>query len=80
MPLTAPEVDPSLVVATGATQLRAVFDTEQIQGILLAYMAGIKVAYAIGIGGIGLAFIFSLLNSWRRLQTAEGSENNDMVK
>ncbi|KAH8657674.1 efflux pump antibiotic resistance protein [Xylariales sp. PMI_506] len=64
---SAPGVDPSAVVATGATELRNVFTAEQVPGILVAYMAGLKVTFAIAVGAVGFAFVISLFSSWRRL-------------
>lgn len=55
------------MVATGATQIRAVFTADQVPGILVAYMAGIKVALAISIGATGVAFLVSLFSSWKTL-------------
>jgi hypothetical protein len=57
------------VVATGATQIRAVFTADQVPGIVVAYMEGIKVALAISIGATGVAFVISLFSSWKRLNT-----------
>ncbi len=67
LPITAPGVDPIAVIATGATQLRQAFPADQVPGILLAYMAGIKVAFAIAIGAVGAAFVVSLLSKWKKL-------------
>ena len=49
LPVTAPGVNPGLVISTGATELRNVFDAADIAGILEAYMDGIKVTFAISI-------------------------------
>ncbi|KAL6811973.1 major facilitator superfamily domain-containing protein [Trichoderma sp. SZMC 28015] len=57
LPKTAPGVNPALVVSTGATDLRKVFLDDQIPGILVAYMQGLKAAFAIGIASSGIAFI-----------------------
>lgn len=76
MPTTAPGVDPAAVVATGATQIRAVFTADQVPGIVKAYMAGIKVALAIAIGATGVAFLVSLFSSWKRPKT-EALKNAD---
>ncbi|KAM6477507.1 major facilitator superfamily domain-containing protein [Trichoderma sp. SZMC 28011] len=57
LPKTAPGVNPALVVSTGATDLRKVFSEDQIPGILVAYMQGLKAAFAIGIASSGIAFI-----------------------
>ncbi|KAK0636149.1 major facilitator superfamily-domain-containing protein [Bombardia bombarda] len=64
---TAPDVDPMLIIGTGATQIRAVFTPEQVPGILVAYMAGIKVALAICVGAVGFSFVMGLFSNFRRL-------------
>ena len=68
LPITAPEVDPTMVLATGATMLRATFPPEQIDGILRAYMAGIKVVFALATGLVGLSFLTSLVMKWEKLR------------
>ncbi|KEZ41294.1 Uncharacterized protein SAPIO_CDS7389 [Scedosporium apiospermum] len=70
LPSTAPGVNPALVVAAGATELREVFSADDLDGILVAYMAGIKVAFAITIGAVGFSFPISLLSKWKRISTA----------
>ena len=65
IPITAPGVDPGLVAVTGATQLRTVFRPEDIPGILVAYMDGLKVAFAIAIATSAVAFIISFTPRWR---------------
>lgn len=67
MPITAPGVDPSVVVATGVTELRTVFVGNQITGVLLAYMEGIRAAFVVGIAMAGMAFLISLLSKWNRI-------------
>jgi hypothetical protein len=64
---TAASVNPALVVATGATDLHRVFAEEELNGVLVAYMAGIKVAFAITIGAVGLSVPISLLSRWERI-------------
>ncbi|TPX12435.1 uncharacterized protein E0L32_006847 [Thyridium curvatum] len=65
----APEVDPSTVVLTGATEIRHVFPASSLQGILLAYMDGLKVTFALVLAGTGLAFVIGLASRWKRLNT-----------
>ena len=67
LPISAPGVDPATVIATGATQIRTVFPAAQVPGILVAYIAAIKAAFALSIGASGVAFVFSLFNRWKRL-------------
>lgn len=56
-----------MVVLTGVTQIRTAFPADQVPGILMAYMAGLKVTFAIATGAIGLAFVVSIFSSWKRL-------------
>ncbi|TKA73208.1 hypothetical protein B0A49_04242, partial [Cryomyces minteri] len=42
VPRFVPLVRPSVVVAAGATELRRLFDAEQLPGVLRSYMAGLK--------------------------------------
>ncbi|RDW72218.1 MFS general substrate transporter-3 [Coleophoma crateriformis] len=64
---SAPSVNPSQVIATGATQLRSVFTADQMPGILVAYMAGIKVVFALATAGAGAALVVSLFSNWKRI-------------
>ena len=71
LPHSAPGVDPAAVVFTGATELRKVFSAEQVPGILVAYMRGLKISFAIGLASTGVAFIIiTLFQRWNRLNTA----------
>jgi hypothetical protein len=66
--------DPMLVVSTGATELRKVFDATQLPGIIRSYMAGLKDAYALGIALAGMAVIVSVTTAvmdWRRLSQSQ---------
>ena len=68
---SAPDIDPATVVITGATNLRIVFPADQVPGILIAYMRGLKTAFAIGLASTGVAFvIITLFQRWNRLNTA----------
>jgi MFS transporter, DHA2 family, glioxin efflux transporter len=61
-------VNPQLLIATGATQLRSVFSSEQMVGILEAYMDGLHAAFSIAITVAGLATLISLASRWRNLK------------
>jgi hypothetical protein len=64
---SAPSVDPNELIATGAAELRQVFPPDQIPGILVAYMTGIKAAFAVAIGMAGFSFLLSLLCPWKKV-------------
>ena len=61
---TAPNVDHSLVISTGATALRQVFHGAELNGVIRAYTWGIKVAFAITIASCGITANTSLATKW----------------
>lgn len=67
LPFSAPDVNPGLLIATGATQLRTTFTPDQVSGILLAYMAGLKIVFALALAATGIALCVSACNRWKRL-------------
>lgn len=60
LPITAPTVDPQVVVNIGATQIREVFTPEQMPGIIQAEMDGVHVAFALAIACAGIAALATL--------------------
>lgn len=68
VPVTAPAVKPSLVVATGATQLRSVFSEADLPGVLVAYMDGLKISFALAIALAGITLPIALLARWRNVK------------
>lgn len=66
---SAPGVDGNKVIMTGATQLREVFTAEELPGILVAYMHGLKAVFAVAVGFAGLSFLSTLLMPWGKLPT-----------
>jgi hypothetical protein len=71
----APEINPQMVVGTGATQIRNVFPADQIPQIVLAYMAGIKVTLAISLGLTGFTCVIVAFVPRARLN-AEAVKNS----
>ena len=47
LPITAPDVNPALIIAAGAENLRGSFSDSQLEGILAAYMQGLTPAFAL---------------------------------
>ena len=71
LPSRVPGLDPAIVVSTGATDLRSVFSADQVPGILVSYMSGLKIAFAIGLASTGVAFIIiTVFQKWNRLNPA----------
>ena len=71
LPRSAPGLNPLAVVNTGATELRKVFPADQVPGILIAYMRGLKISFAIGLASTGMAFvIITVFQKYNKLNTA----------
>jgi len=75
IPIYAPTVDPATVIAVGASELRNVFSPEELDGILLAYMAGLKAAWAGGVGLAGLTLLVALIPKWKSIKNVSGKQN-----
>jgi hypothetical protein len=74
---TAPSVDPNVVSATGATDLRRDFSGAELDGIIRVYVWGIKVAFAIAIGASGLSAIVSLCTKWDNINKKKEQPKNN---
>ncbi|EJU00929.1 hypothetical protein DACRYDRAFT_89378 [Dacryopinax primogenitus] len=68
LPSSAPSIDPALVLATGASELRIVFPQEVLPGILRAYMGGLQAAFAFAIPLLGLAALLSIFVEWKSIK------------
>ena len=65
------------LIDTGATDIRRVFSSEQIPGLLRAYVAGVKVTMAIAIVASGLSLIVCLFSRWKRLPTGKDTVSKE---
>ena len=68
IPKFAPGVDPSVIVAAGATRIREVVQPELLEGVLRAYNEALSSSYVLGIACAGLAFLSSLLFEWKSVR------------
>lgn len=66
--MLVPGVSPALVLATGATELRAVFSPEQLPGIVHAYMDGVKLTFMLAIVFAGVTLPISLFAKWQNVK------------
>ena len=56
------------VVNVGVTAIRSVFTADQVPGILVAYMDGLKVVFALSIALVGISFMLGLLPKYEKLR------------
>jgi predicted MFS family arabinose efflux permease len=72
LPNTAPDVAPGAVVAAGATELKSFGSS--LAGVRIAYMRGLKVAFAFACASMGVAFILALFSRRKKI-TGEAAKN-----
>jgi hypothetical protein len=68
LPETAPDVDPKVVINAGASYLRKVITPEQLPGVLLAYMDGLKQAFIISIACGSIGTICACFVEWKSVK------------
>lgn len=68
LPTLAPGVSASDIILAGSTGIPEAFSKEQVPGILLSYMAGLKAAWAMGIALAGVTFVVSFLPQWKSIK------------
>jgi len=59
-----PQASPAQVLAVGATQIRVSFAKEDIPGILLSYLDGLHVAFALAIALSVVSFLAAFFAPW----------------
>lgn len=64
---SVPGVNPEMLLAAGAAQLREFFPPDKLGGILISYMTGIKVTIGIAIAATGCSFIVGLFVPWKKI-------------
>ncbi|KOS43168.1 hypothetical protein ACN38_g5925 [Penicillium nordicum] len=66
-----PEIDPAVVTATGATQIREAFTGSQVPVVVDAYMVGLRAVFAITIAAFGISTVIGFFGSWKKLHSDE---------
>lgn len=62
-----PELNPTLALSTGTTQIRTAFIPDQVPIVIDGYIDGLQTVFAITTAAFGLAALVGLLGSWKRL-------------
>ncbi|MCJ1311979.1 hypothetical protein MMC25_005653 [Agyrium rufum] len=66
-----PGIESSLVISTGATAIRETFSAEQIPGVLMSYVSGLKLVFAIAIATAGVSAVVAPLMPWRKINAMD---------
>ena len=72
LPVNAPGVNPAQVISTGATDIRNAFAAKDVAGILLSYLAGLHVVFALAITLSGLSLVVAFFAPWKRINSMTG--------
>ncbi|RAH81279.1 MFS general substrate transporter [Aspergillus japonicus CBS 114.51] len=62
-----PDLDPSMVLGVGATQIRQAYTPSQVPVVIDAYVVGLKAVFAITVAAFGVSTIVGFFGSWKRL-------------
>ena len=65
-------VNPSRVIQAGPTGITENFTKDQVTGILLSYMKGLKASWAMGIALAGVTLLISFWPEWRSIKGSGG--------
>ena len=65
-------VNPSRVIQAGSTGITDTFTKDQVTGILLSYMKGLKASWAMGIALAGVTLFISFWPEWRSIKGGGG--------
>ena len=68
---TAPGVSPTLVLTTGASELRSVLTADQLPGVLEAYVDGLKGVFALATAMLALSAVIAVLPKWEPLRSPQ---------
>ncbi|RFU33349.1 hypothetical protein B7463_g2991, partial [Scytalidium lignicola] len=71
LPTLAPTVSAATVTSVGISDIRSHFATDVVPGIIVSYLDGLKVSYAISIALGGIAVIVSLASKWTNIKGKE---------
>jgi hypothetical protein len=63
-----PSLDPAVVIAVGATDIRNSFDEAMLPGILDAYMDGLKTTFVLAIALSGCAVVVGAFTPWTNIK------------
>ena len=65
-----PGLDPYIVIATGASELRDAFTAEQLPGVLAAYLEGLRVPFILCVACACVTFLVSFTPRWGSIKGA----------
>ncbi|KAL5316077.1 hypothetical protein ACEPPN_016954 [Leptodophora sp. 'Broadleaf-Isolate-01'] len=68
---SAPSINPGLVLATGATELRRVFNGSDLLNVISSYMVGTKAVFAWSLAGAAFTAVLALVVPFKKMPPVE---------
>lgn len=78
--ITAPSVDPDLLLSVGASELRKTFTPAQLPGVLAAYMAGLKGTFYLATALLAITAPIALMPKWEPLRPPTPAPKDDDIE
>ncbi|KAJ5609833.1 major facilitator superfamily domain-containing protein [Penicillium herquei] len=79
----APDVDPTVIVGAGATEMRHTLTTlgqlDQLDGVIRAYMAGLQDAYRVSLALMVVAFVSSCFFEFKSVKKADQERKGELA-
>jgi len=77
-----PDIDPLLLLATGATELRDVLTKigklDEMPEVLKVYMVGLKDAFRVSVGLASAAVLTTIFVEWKSIKSEQGKRNREL--
>ena len=77
-----PDIDPALILATGATQLRAALTKigkqDELPEVLKVYMVGLKDAFRVSVGLASAAVLAAIFVEWKSINSEQSKRNREL--
>lgn len=77
-----PDIDPGLLLATGATQLKDVLTKigkqDELHEVLKVYMVGLKDAFRVSVGLASAAVLAALFVEWKSIKSEQSKRNREL--
>lgn len=77
LPQNAPGVTAATIMNTGAAELKNVFPSDVLPGVIRSYMDGLKIAFAISLAASAASLVFTVMNRWDKINKEEVTKTTD---
>jgi hypothetical protein len=76
---TAPRIEPIKVLSTGASEIQRIFNGEDLDAVINAYMVGMKDVFAFSLAGATFTVFIALVIPFKKLPRHENKKTEEKV-